>query len=107
MLSCQFIAALWSPAGKGLTSWLPLCVMFMCFCYFPVWCPVSGVVLDCIDFCSLPSYLLFKFLTLTFGDNFFVSVLCKFLLMYICERHSICCQSPPCAVFSSVKYSKC
>ena len=22
MLSCLFIAALWSPAGKGLTSWL-------------------------------------------------------------------------------------
>ena len=27
MLSCLFIAALWSPAGKGLTSWL-LFVMF-------------------------------------------------------------------------------
>ena len=22
VLSCMFIAALWSPAGKGLTSWL-------------------------------------------------------------------------------------
>ena len=22
MLSCLFLAALWSPAGKGLTSWL-------------------------------------------------------------------------------------
>ena len=29
MLSRQFIAALWSPAGKGLTSWL-LSVMFNC-----------------------------------------------------------------------------
>ena len=28
-LSCLFIAALWSPAGKGLTSWL-LFVMFNC-----------------------------------------------------------------------------
>ena len=28
------------------------------------------------------------------------------LLLYICERHYICCQSPPCAVFSSVKCSK-
>ena len=27
MLSCLFIAAVWSPAGKGLTSWL-LFVMF-------------------------------------------------------------------------------
>ena len=30
MLSCLFIAALWSPAGKGLTSWL-LLVMFIVF----------------------------------------------------------------------------
>ena len=32
-----------SPAGKGLTSWL-----FIVFCYFPMWYPGSGVVLDCI-----------------------------------------------------------
>ena len=44
-----FIAALWSPAGKGLTSW-PLFVMFNCvFCHFPMCYPGSGVVLDCID----------------------------------------------------------
>ena len=30
MLSCLFIAALWSPEGKGLTSWL-LSVMFIAF----------------------------------------------------------------------------
>ena len=47
MLSCLFIAILWSPAGKGLTSWL-LLVMFYFF-YFPMWYPGSGVVLDCID----------------------------------------------------------
>ena len=35
MLSCLFIAALWSPEGKGLTSWL-LFVMFNCdFVTFP------------------------------------------------------------------------
>ena len=34
MLSCLFIAALWSPAGKGPLSWLS-CVMFLCFvCLF-------------------------------------------------------------------------
>ena len=47
MLSRLFIAVLWPPAGKGLTSWL-LFVMFTVFCYFPMWCPGSGVVLDCI-----------------------------------------------------------
>ena len=33
------------PCGKGLTYWLFL----LCFCHFPMWCPGSGVVLDCID----------------------------------------------------------
>ena len=47
VLSRLFIAALWSPAGKGLTSW-HLLVVLLYFCYFPLWYPVSGVVLDCI-----------------------------------------------------------
>ena len=46
MLLHLFIAALWSPAGKGLTYWL-LLVMFMYFCYFSMY-PGSGLVLDCI-----------------------------------------------------------
>ena len=48
MLSRPFIAALWSPAGNGLTSWL-LFVKFNCVCHFPMWYPGTGVVLDCID----------------------------------------------------------
>ena len=47
MLSRLFIAALWPPAGKGLTSWL-LSVTFIDFCYFPMWYLGSGVVLDCL-----------------------------------------------------------
>ena len=42
-----FICALWSPAGKGLTSWLSFVVSN---CEFDT--PVSGVVLDCIIFGS-------------------------------------------------------
>ena len=43
MLSHLFIAALWSPAGKGLTSWF-LFVMFNCgfFVTFP--CGILGQV---------------------------------------------------------------
>ena len=41
-----FICALWSPAGKGLTSWLSFVVSN---CEFVYWYPGSGVVLDCID----------------------------------------------------------
>ena len=36
------------PAGK--TNLLALLgVILLCFCHFPMWCPGSGVVLDCID----------------------------------------------------------
>ena len=38
MLSCQFIAALWSPAGIGLTSWLS------CMCFFSCVLSLSHVV---------------------------------------------------------------
>ena len=49
MLSCHlFIDALWSPAGKGLTSWLSF-VMSNCEVVTFHWYPGSGVVLDCID----------------------------------------------------------
>ena len=40
-----FICALWSPAGKGLTSLWCLTVTLS----LSHWYPGSGVVLDCID----------------------------------------------------------
>ena len=49
MLLRMFIAALWSPAGKGLTSWL-LFVMFivvLLLSHVVSW--VRCVVLDCIN----------------------------------------------------------
>ena len=61
-----FIVALWSPAGKGLTSWL-LLVMFIVllyFCYFPMWYPESGVVkiVSFPDICRLTfNYLLTEY----------------------------------------------
>ena len=35
MLSFLLIAALWSPAGKGLTSWLSFAVLICMFVTFP------------------------------------------------------------------------
>ena len=43
-----FICALWSPAGKGLTSWLSF-VLSSVSLSLSHWYPGSGVVLDCID----------------------------------------------------------
>ena len=48
MLSRLFIAALWSPEGKGLTSWL-LFVMFIVILLLSHLVLGTGVVLDCID----------------------------------------------------------
>ena len=35
-----------------------VCGVKLCGCYFPIWYPGSGVVLDCIDCWSLPPFLL-------------------------------------------------
>ena len=43
-----FICASWSPAGKGLTSWLSFVVSSVSLS-LSLWYPGSGVVLDCID----------------------------------------------------------
>ena len=43
-----FICALWSPAGKGLTSWLSFVVSTVSLSLSD-WYPGSDVVLDCID----------------------------------------------------------
>ena len=36
----------------------PLGLCFLVICHFPIWNPWSGVVFDCIDSLSLPSFLL-------------------------------------------------
>ena len=43
-----FICASWSPAGKGLTSWLSFVVSSVSLS-LSHWYPGSGVVLGCID----------------------------------------------------------
>ena len=43
-----FICALWSPAGKGLTSWLSVVVSTVSLS-LSHWYHGSGVVLNCID----------------------------------------------------------
>ena len=42
MLKCLFIAALWSPAGEGLTSWLMLMIFYPSFVTFS--CGILGQV---------------------------------------------------------------
>ena len=42
---CCLVATFWEKAGL-----LALVFdVYLCFCHYPMWYPVSGVVLDCID----------------------------------------------------------
>ena len=51
-LSCFLVCSL-QPCGHLLGKGCPLCSLvcdvFLCLCHFPMMCPESGVVLDCID----------------------------------------------------------
>ena len=49
LCTCLFICALWSPSGKGLTSWLSFVVSTVSL-LLSHWYPGSVVVLDCIDY---------------------------------------------------------
>ena len=60
-LSCLFIAALWSPGGKGLTSWLLFVMSYSDFVTFP--CGIQGQVWYLIvlipDLCSLSCFVVY------------------------------------------------
>ena len=63
MFSCLFIAALWSPAGKGLTSWLKFSCVFVTFS-----CGVLGqvwyMIISIPDLCLLTYFVHYNFLKL-------------------------------------------
>ena len=71
MLSCLFIAALWSPAGKGLTSWLLFVVFFCDFVSFS--CGILGQVCYLIvsipDLCHFSYFGMLTISTLSKNDN--------------------------------------
>ena len=69
-----FICAFWSPAGKGLTSWLSFVVSSVSLS-LSHWYPGSCVVLDCIDSLSLHHYLLLL-IVFTFYVNMLICLSC-------------------------------
>ena len=94
-----FICALWSPAGKGLTSWLSFVVSAVSLS-LSHWYPGSGVVLDCIDSWSLHPYLLCCWLFLPLWDS--VIILC-FVACYV---HSSLTERAGCFAFSVILVSR-
>ena len=65
ILYCMFIAALWSPAGKGLTSWLSFVMFGSVFVTFP--CGILGqmwyLILSIMIFAKLLTYIIMFRLT--------------------------------------------
>ena len=82
-----FICALWSPAGKGLTSWLSF-VVFSVSLSLSHWYPGSGVVLDCIDSWSLQPYYLDPIWQF-FGSTHILPYMGNFIPHYPMSLHEI------------------
>ena len=81
-----FICASWSPAGKGLTSWLSFVVSSVSLS-LSHWYPGSGVVLDCIDSWSLQPYLLCPRARLS--NSMYVSTMLRMRHKTLIEFHQI------------------
>ena len=79
MLSCLFIAALWSPAGKELTTWLLFVMSNFDFVTFPcgILSQVWHLIVLITDLCRLSdSYCLWGFCYgICFGMHYFMSFL--------------------------------
>ena len=63
MLSCLFIAALWSPAVKELTSWLLFVILNCVFVTFPfgILGQVWYLIVLIPDLCCLSNFYMFAF----------------------------------------------
>ena len=70
-LSCCIVSSL-QPCSLGSL----VCDVFVWFCHFPMWCHGSVVVLDCINFWSVPTCLLICYIvSLLFGQKLKSSVI--------------------------------
>ena len=58
LCTCLFICALWSPAGKGLASWLSFVVSNSEFFYFPngILGQVWYLIVSISDLCDLTNF---------------------------------------------------
>ena len=63
-----FICALWSPAGKGLTSLLSFVVSTVSFCHFPIGIlgQVWYLIVSIPDLCTLTYFYNYKIIDIRF-----------------------------------------
>ena len=78
-----FICALWSPAGKGLTSWLSFVVSTVIFCHFPI--GILGqawyLIVSIPDLCTLTYFVVCVC---------FFQILSEMVITYICRFNPFC-----------------
>ena len=68
-LCASVYCVLWSPAGKGLTSWLSFVVSYCEFVIFPLVSWVRcGLIVSIPDLCTL-TYFHIRIIPLKFGQN--------------------------------------
>ena len=84
MLSCLLLAALWSPAGKGLTSWLSC---MLCFCVFFVTFPYGVPGQIWYLNVSIPDFKPFSLLVFIFAIYIFNWWAYKISLISIYQLH--------------------
>ena len=84
MLSRLFIAALWPPARKWLTSWLLFVTFIVLFCYFPIISITCNIIGQHIHrFQHIVVNFFFEFYIKICSDCFcHVFGLCKWLIVY-------------------------
>ena len=80
MLSCLFIATLWSPAGIGQTLGSLVCLVSLCFRHFSMLCPVSVwyLIVSNPDLCILT----------------YLNILTKFAFILLREKEVSCKNIP-------------
>ena len=94
MFSCLLFAALWSPAGKGLTSWLS----FVMFIVFLSLCGILGqvwyLIVSIPDLCHLSYFgvrfeILFDFYKKYFTIYMICIIICKEIREIIQKKRQI------------------
>ena len=85
MLSCLFLAALLSPAGKGLTSWLSCVWCLMCSCVLSLSHQVWYLIVLISDLCLLPYFGYTRFWRR--GSSFFHKIPMRGRNKYACVHN--------------------
>ena len=90
-MSCLYIAALWSSAGKGLISMMPCVLCSLVLCHFPKCVPVHMRIKGEVGAVKLVKALKYNILL-----TILLWIFLRFLLSYVCYALVRVCLYVPC-----------